>query len=193
MKFTDDFEKREFLAREALKELNIKYPKLFKNELFFTNDKYSSYDSFYFLTDDSGSIKKRVKIELKIRDKDFDEFLLEKKKLKSIRKDCRTYLNDDEYSILYINFTPTQTILWDITDINEDNTSKLLANKATSVNRIDKENKDVIMLSPDDGIKLRYILNERELIDNYKKRKNKVLTKSQKILKGINWWGRLLF
>ena len=187
MKFTDDFEKREFLAREALKELNIKYPKLFKNELFFTNDKYSSYDSFYFLTDDSGSIKKRVKIELKIRDKDFDEFLLEKKKLKSIRKDCRVYLNDDEYSILYINFTPTQTILWDVSDINEDDSSKLMANKATSVNRIDKENKDVIMLSPDDGIKLKYVLNERELIDNYKKNKNKVLTKSQKILKGINW------
>lgn len=187
MKFTDDFEKREFLAREALKELDIKYPKLFKNELFFTNDKYSSYDAFYFITDGNGSIKKRVKIELKIRDKDFDEFILEKKKLKSIRKECGGYLNDGEYSILYINFTPTQTILWDITDINEDNTSKLMANKATSVNRIDKENKDVIMLSPDDGIKLKFILNERELIDNYQRRKNKVMTKSQKILKGINW------
>lgn len=187
MKFTDDFEKREFLAREALKELNIKYPKLFKNELFFTNEKYSSYDSFYFRTDDNGSIIKRVKIELKIRDRDFDEFILEKKKLKSIRKECGAYLNDNEYSILYINFTPTQTILWDVSDINEDDSSKLVANKATSVNRIDKISKDVIMLSPDDGIKLKYILNERELIDNYKKKRIKVMTKSQKILKGINW------
>lgn len=169
MTFTNDFEKREYLGREALRELKVLYPNLFKYDLHFTTDTYAAYDAFYHIIDsDTHSITKRVLIEIKIRDRHFPEYILETKKLnslKKIRKDLG--FNEDEMSILYINFCPNETIIWNIDKINNDIKTNEY-NKATSVSREDKVSKDVIMLQPTEGKQLDYILDETKILNKTK-------------------------
>ena len=184
MRFESDFEKREWLGREALKQVKQFYPNLFKYELNFTTGKYDDYDAFYFIIDtDTQKIKKRVWIEIKIRDTEYDEYILEKKKLKQlIKKKDDLHLSKGEYIFLYVNFTPKETIIWNITNINPNNTKTLKANKETSVSRNYKINKEIIYLKPEEGLRLQYILNEKHLLSNYddyllKKVKEKIKTK----------------
>lgn len=169
MNFTNEFEKREYLGREALKELKKIYPNLFKYDIHFTTDTYASYDAFYHIIDsETHSIKKRVLIEIKIRDREFPEYILETKKLnslKKIRKDLG--FNEDEMSILYINFCPNETIIWNIDKINNDIVTNEY-NKATSISRTNKINKDVIMLKPSEGKQLNYILDEKLILSKTK-------------------------
>jgi hypothetical protein len=187
MYFESDYDKREFLGREALIELKNKYPKIFPFPIFFATDKFSPYDACFIKTDDHGTILQRVKIEIKIRDRVFPDYILEPRKLKSIRKNC-DYLNDDEVTILYLNFTPENTIIWNITDMDSQDSTKLMANKATSDSRTNKVNKDVIMLNPEDGIRLNYIIDPEKIIREHKSKelkKKEVKTKLKN--KGINW------
>lgn len=169
MKFTNDFEKREFLGREALRELKQLYPNLLKYDLHFTTDTYAAYDCFYHIIDsNTHSITKRVLIEIKIRDRQFPEYILETKKLnslKKIRKDLG--FNEKEMSILYINFCPNETIIWNIDNINNDIKTNEY-NKATSTSRTEKINKDVIMLQPSEGKQLNYILDENKILNKTK-------------------------
>lgn len=169
MKFTNDFEKKEFLGREALKELQKLYPNLFKYELHFTTDTYAAYDVFYHIIDsETHSIKKRVLIEIKIRDREFPEYIIETKKLNSLKKIRKDLcFNEDEMSILYINFCPNETIIWNIDKINNDIVTNEY-NKATSVSRTHKINKDVIMLKPSEGKQLDYVLNEYKILNKTK-------------------------
>lgn len=169
MKFTNDFEKREFLGREALRELKVLYPNLFKYDLHFTTDTYAAYDAFYHIIDsNTHSITKRVLIEIKIRDRQFPEYILETKKLnslKKIRKDLG--FNEKEMSILYINFCPNETIIWNIDKINNDIKTNEY-NKATAFSRKDKISKDVIELKPSEGKQINYILNENKILNKTK-------------------------
>jgi hypothetical protein len=169
MMFTNEYERREWFAREALKDMKRKYPNFLKWELIFTTDKYYEYDVFYFVLDlDSQSIKKRVWIELKIRDTSFDSYILEGKKLKSlIKKRENLMLSKDDVTFLYINFTPDGTIVWKLDDDMLESTEKLVANRRTADSRQDKINKDVIYLDPKDGKFFDYVICERSLSDNW--------------------------
>ena len=145
--------------------MNEKY-KLFNGDIQFTTDTYSAYDAFYFIIDDvTHNIKKRVYIELKIRNRVFDSYLLESKKMNSllkIRKDM--YFTEDEATILYINFCPNETIIYNIDKVKNLPTEKLIANKCTVNSKTDKIEKTVIMLKPTDGKQIEYIINENEII-----------------------------
>jgi hypothetical protein len=187
MIFTNDFEKREFIGRESLKELQKLYSNLFKYPLHFTTDTYSAYDAFYHIIDtETHSIKKRVLIEIKIRDRQFPEYIIETKKLNSlekIRKDLG--FTKDEMSILYINFCPNETIVWDIDKINND-VKTLVANKATSISRNEKINKSVIYLQPIEGKRLNYIYNENSILMKSIIDEKLSITKNE-IIKGLNF------
>jgi hypothetical protein len=167
-RFIDDFEKREWLGREALKEVKEMYPQYFKYELQFTTDKYDDYDAYYFVIDkDTFSITKRVIIEIKIRDTSFDEYILEEKKYKALLKKRESMgFSKDEMSILYINFTPDNTIVWDLDKI-DFNKEKLVANKATSDSRSNKINKSITYLNPSMGKVIKYSLNEGLLLKKW--------------------------
>ena len=172
IKFLDDFEKNEWLGREALKEIKQLYPNYFKYELHFTLGKYDDYDSFYFIIDENQQIVKRVWIEIKVRNRDFDNYILEKKKLKQlIKKRKDMFFKNEEVSFLYISFTPSDTIIWDITNIDPDKTEKMVMNKTTCESTTNKINKDIILLDPKDGKILNYRINENLLMlkydDNY--------------------------
>ena len=169
MRFTNDFEKREWFGRQALKELQKKYPDTLKYPLTFSEETYSEYDCRYFVIDEeTQSIKRRVWIEIKIRDNNYDEYILEEKKLRSlIRKRDNLLLNKDEVQFLYVNFTPDATLIWKIDDDMLNNSECLVANKATSTSRTNKVNKKVIYLNETTAKRFNYILNEVSLMDNY--------------------------
>lgn len=186
MKFVDDFEKREWLGREALKEVQELYPGHFKYEFQFTTGKYDGYDAFYFIIDkDTLKIKKRVLIEIKIRDTSFEEYILEQKKYNKLLKLRESlFFTKEEMSILYINFTPGNTIIWNLDQIVFKK-EKLVANKETSVSRKNKISKTITYLKPSDGKVLEYILNERHLIA--KSKIEKVIEVVKKEIKGLNF------
>lgn len=187
MNFLNDFEKREFLGRKALLELQDKYPNILKYKIEFTTDTYATYDAFYHIIDiETHSIKKRVLIEIKIRDRSFPEYILETKKLNSLKK-IRTDLgfNENEMSILYINFCPNETIIWNIDKIN-NNIIVSEYNKATSTSRTNKINKSVIMLLPSEGKQLDYILDEKKIFMNNVIDK-KISSLKKDIIQGLNF------
>jgi len=170
MRFTDDYEKREWLGREALKELQEIYPEYFKYDLRFTTEKYADYDAFYFIIDeDTQKLRKRVWIEIKIRDTNYDEYVLEYKKLNQlIKKRDELFLTEDDVIFLYLNYTPNETIIWNISKIKEEGEVKSkVMNKATSTSRKDKMNKKIYYLKPSDGKRLDYVLNEKHLLRKY--------------------------
>lgn len=169
MRFTNEFERREWFGREALKELKRIYPEVFKWDITFTTEPYYEYDAYYFQLDaETQSIVKRFWIEIKIRDAEYDDFILEKKKLKSlIKKRDNLSLGSDDVTFLYINFTPQRTIIWKLKDELLNEVENLVANKATADSRTNKINKEVIYLNPKSGKVFNYILNEKHLESSY--------------------------
>jgi len=166
--FKTEYEKREELGRLALKELEQEH-NIFKNPLLFCPDQYGAYDAYYFKIDNSTqSITKRVWIEIKIRDRIFPNYILEKKKwnrLEQKRKDLG--LNKDEVTYLYLNFTPNSTYMWNITDFDKFIIEKMAMNKATSESRTDKIDKDITLLEPKSAYTIDYIYNEHNIMKKY--------------------------
>jgi hypothetical protein len=161
-KFNDDFERREWFGREGLKQLKDKYPNIFKWDLNFTTGKYDDYDAYWFIIDENQSIKKRVWVEIKWRDRSFDDYILEVKKLNQLKKlRDSMFLSKDDVTFIYINFTPNGTFMWDITNM-EDSGETLVANKATSDSRQNKINKKIIYLP--EGKRFDYVINETQII-----------------------------
>jgi hypothetical protein len=186
-RFIDDYEKREFIGRESLLELQELNPKSFKYEFHFTTEKYAVYDAHYFSIDnETQNIKKRIWIEIKVRTQEYDGYVLEKKKLKSmIDLRDKLYLNKDEVSFLYICFLPTKTLIWNITNIDLNDTTELKANKSTSNNRTDKIDKDVIMLNEKDARCFNFVADERRVMKRYSEKY--LLPKIEKKKQDLLW------
>lgn len=167
--FIDDYEKREWLGRQALKELRSLYPDTFKYNIEFTSGKYDDYDAFYFILDKDNKLSKYVWIEIKVRKGTFTSYFLEKEKLDRMEAQReRLYLNKDEVIFLYLNFCPEGTYCWNITNIDDGIWEKRLMNVSTSRNSKDKEMKEIKYLEPVKSKQFDYILNEKQLLRNYK-------------------------
>lgn len=193
-RFVDDHERREFIGRESLLELQQLYPDIFKYEIHQHPDKYSVYDCFYFTEDkDTHSIKKRVWIEIKTRDKDFDGYFLEMKKLKDLIKARNDmYFTKDEVTFLYLNFTPTKTLIWNITDIDPDEVEvrEIDCNKNTCNSRKDKVRKDQIVLKEEDAKSFKFIADEKRVFRKWAEKYllPKIIKKQEDLL-----WNFLLY
>jgi hypothetical protein len=182
MNFQNNFQKDEYYARQGLLILQELYPNTFKYKIEFTQGEYDPYDGMFFIIDtNTQSIVKRVWIELKIRKTAYDSYLLETKKMNSLiklRKDM--FFTEDEVTLLYINFTPEETIIYNLDKVKNLPTEKKVMNKCTVISRTNKIEKSVIMLRKEDGKVLNYILNENQ-IDNRNKVNNIVDTKSKEM------------
>lgn len=162
MKKNLTFEQREEIARAALLELQELYPYIFKYNISFTIDKFARYDAYYMvLNDETQSIKKRVWIELKIRDTSYLDYILEDKKYQDILNEMNNMgFSNDDVDILYLNYTPDGTYIWKINNIDKKyQVEDKLMNKCTTISRNNKSNKKVYMLETKDAKKLNYIID----------------------------------
>lgn len=169
MQNNNDYNFREWLGRTAFKDLQLKglLPK--KWELKFTADYYSYYDSYFQLGN------KNVFVEIKVRDKTYGDYVLERNKCKNLNSVyTNLYLRQDEVKFLYVNFCVEGTYLWDI-DNYVFNYDKIKwgnkeMNKATSSSRTDKVDKSCVMLKPSDGKTIDYKINKNQLIKEEEER-----------------------
>ena len=185
MLFIDDYEKREWLGRQALKELKSLYPDTFKYNIEFTTGKYDDYDAFYIILDKDNKLSKYVWIEIKVRQTTYTDYFLEKEKLDRMEAQReRLYLKKDEVIFLYLNFCPEGTYCWNISNIDDNKWEKRLINVSTSKNRSDKEMKSVKYLKPEDSKRFDYILNEKHFENNYKT--EYLLPKVEEKIKRVN-------
>ena len=134
-----------------------------------------------------GSVKQRFYIELKNRmlSPDIlemcknDGYILEKKKYDSLVKAKL----DPETRLIYINFTPEKTIIWDLDKTDMDWTKKKM-NKATMASRNNKVSKSVTLLKEEKGKHYEYIFNEddyqRDIKKQLLKKENKVIGKKDR-------------
>lgn len=109
----------------------------------------------------NGSIERRYIIEVKVREKHWQELILETKKFRDLKKK----IFDDKAQILYINITPVATYIFNLTKLEKQNKlvrNTLMANKATMASREDKVNKGVYFLNVDDALKLEWTFDENE-------------------------------
>lgn len=185
--FEDKFAEREFYGRQALKELQNDYPEKFRFEIFENNDKYAHYDAYYFVLDhNTQSIKKRVWVEIKIRDRVFPDYFLEVKKWNNLEKERNALgLNKDEVVYLYLNFTPEGVYMWNISDIDKYEKEKRLMNKATSTDRNNKIDKEIVNLKTNDAYKFDYYLNKDLILKRYTDKLLLDITKQQIKKKGL--------
>ncbi len=168
----DDYQMREWLGRTALKDLQLKglFPKKF--DITYTGDYYCVYDAYT-----KGDNDKSILIEIKVRDNQYDNYILEYNKCRDLCAIAKTnlYLKENEITFLYICFCPEACYIWNINhyvfnydQIEWDNDKKF--NKSTCKSRDDKINKDHIMLETSNSKKINYKICKNRLIEEEKLR-----------------------
>jgi len=168
MLFTNDFEKKAFIERAAFKSLLSLYNVFPGYEIMYTPvEGKQCYDVMLYKLND-GIMCDRVFIEIKVRDVVYSDYFLETKKINSIKKMCDDlFLTEDEYKILYMNFTPQGTYIWNCNIIKDIKITKQLMNKATSNNTTDKVLKSKYDLPTDKARKYNYTWDEQQLKKHY--------------------------
>ena len=136
----------EIRGRKAFSELLYNYsPEVKVN---FTEDRWCNYDAYWTALNDNG-VKKHYIVEIKIRNKNYDSYILEHKKVVGMRKEATKDLGVklEDCVFLYVNFTPHWTYMWNITNVERtcDSTISRI-NKCTSKSRSNKVEKDVYFL-----------------------------------------------
>lgn len=190
MEFKNDFERREWIGRQALRELKRDNLNIFKYDIIYEPDPYSVYDASFINYDyESHSIRSRNFIEIKIRDRIFPDYVLEKKKVNSLHKKMNELgLSPLDYKLWYLNFCPEGTYLWEITDVwPTDCTDSRYMNVATANSRDNKELKYYKGMLPEQSKSFDYIIDPDSLIEEEKMRRQlpKIEKKIQQ--KGLNW------
>lgn len=171
--FKSDVHRYAFIERCAWKEFNDSY-KIFDNynKIVTPYDGNDSYDVFLYKIDNEGRMYNRIFLEIKVRNKNYNEWFFETKKYNAILNMCKKelYLKDDEYKILYLNFTEIGTLIWD-TDIIYENDMKVstqMMNTTTFKSRIDKTLKSKYDMPTDKAKHYKYIWDESHLEKHYK-------------------------
>ena len=161
MIFNNFIEEREFYGREALKDI-------MKRGLFQNNPiKFTEYNCVY---DAIIFDKKIILVEIKIRDRIFDEYFLEYKKCKLILKEIKkTKLTKENIDIIYINFLKDQTVIWNINNFIYNDVPYEIKpmNESTFISRTNKVDKKVYLLNPYDGKQIDYKLDKEYLKNKY--------------------------
>lgn len=185
MFFTSTIQEAAFKERIALNNLEVLYNP-FPNEVYFKTitrfDGNDFYDALY-QKHKEGTTEKRYYIEIKIRDKVFPDYFIEPKKIKDIEGVALQNLSKCEFEILYLNFTPEGTFLWNATNLINNNKYKLekkWANKCTMKSRTDKIEKDFWAFEKGDAKFFNYIWDDNQMkphLNNYFQPKNEIQKK----------------
>lgn len=169
--FADNYERREFIGFHSLLDLQKLHPDTFRFEIK-PMPQGKAFDAYYFITDgESMSIKKRVFIEIKIRDSVYPDYYLQKKKWDNIEKYRKSvYVGKEEVLYLYINFTPEGTFIWNITEMDPKKLEWQEMNEYTETSRTEKVKKQVWRMEKSEAKKFDYIINERRILSNWEQK-----------------------
>lgn len=96
------------------------------------------YDAFLYIYNEKNELIKRLIVEVKVRSSEYDSYFLEDMKLTSLRKIQKYYSN---FEIWYVNFNPTNTIIYPLDYISLPEPEMRYMNKATYKSRTDKTEK----------------------------------------------------
>ncbi len=121
----------------------------------------------------TGTIISYHLIEAKCRMKDFDELILEKTKFNALKKEknkkdkyLKSQWSDKIVGMIYIQFTPSGSYLFDLLSLYENNLlptlTKMNMNKVTIASTTDKVEKQIYLLNKELGSKYGWIYNEQE-------------------------------
>lgn len=161
--FVNDIEKSAYFERLAFNAFIDKFGlwKADNYDIYITDiSSTSPYDVIITKKDDNGKDIGRLIIEIKIRDKEYSSWVYEGKKHNSLTKIKN--IDPDYNKIIYINFTPTGTIVWDIDKIiDKYKLERMEMNRVTSHSRSDKVDKRIYLLKEEDGKKWNYIWDEK--------------------------------
>jgi len=158
MKFDqmNNFQKLEAISTEAVRQL------LPDSNVQFT-DEFENYDAFI---DKVVNGQRRIAwIETKVRNAEYDDYILEARKLKLL-KQKRAAAEKElgvKINLFYLNFTPKATYIWNLDRIKVPK-STAYAGRYTAVNSA-KEEKDVYYLPTKSATRVYdYVLNKEEII-----------------------------
>lgn len=188
-RFKNDFEKASFFERCAFKNLRKLYdlfPEYNYWETEINEDK--PYD-IGLMKVVEGVIVDKIIIEIKIRNMIFEEYILEPKKVTNIKRYCKNHmcLDEGEYKIYFVNFTPNGTYIWNTNIIDKLEIKVLNCNKDTMVENIKKVNKKVYYLPTEKAKFFEYKWDESQAIPYYKGHNDNIIVKEVKKRGGLDW------
>lgn len=151
------------------------------------------YDAMVLVKDKlTGESIKWIMLEAKVRSTEFDNWFLELKKLNTLKRD-RKYKIEKEYinlpiQIMYINFTPNKTLLWNLSKLEKDKSLGELVrremNEVTVQSTTKKTKKQVYLLEEDMGIVFDFKYNAENHIEELKE---EIVIKEKQIT-GLGTW-----
>jgi len=189
MNFKDQFQRAAFIERAAYKNLKKLYNIFSEYSEYITPyDGYSPYDICLHKYND-GLIKKTIFIEIKVRTETWDTYFLETKKYTSIKRlaEDELYLKPEDYKILYLNFTPTSTLLFDTDIIKELEVKSTEMNIATMSSRTKKKSKTIWELPVEKAKSFKYIWSEDQLKAHTDEYFNTVVKEQIQKKGGLDW------
>lgn len=143
--FADNYEAASYKEREIFEDFLTKENPFPEHYYIYISPYYTSnrFDVMLYSVKDN-MIDRRLFIEIKVRDKVWPDYILEKKKYDDLIKIASKYKNS---SVFYMNFTPDGTYIWNTKIVKNLNTTTSLMNKST-MNSDYKIDKDVWYLDP---------------------------------------------
>jgi hypothetical protein len=145
-KIAFDFTIQEKVGRLALKEL-ITANKRQNININFTYNRFAVYDAYWTFTDHFGKLINCI-AEIKVRHKVFDSYIIEKRKIIALHKKRDELISQGKNVVIYyFNFTPKQTLLWNVTDFDTTASATKKEFNSLSKNRMQKVEKEVYNLS----------------------------------------------
>lgn len=151
------------------------------------------YDAMVLVKDKlTGEAIKWILLEAKVRSTEFDNWFLELKKLNTLKRE-RRFKIEKEYitlpiQIMYINFTPNKTVLWNLSKLEKNNNLGELIrremNAVTVQSTANKTMKQVYLLEEDRGIIFDYKYNAENHIEDIKQ---EIVIKEKQVTGLGNW------
>ena len=151
------------------------------------------YDAMVLVKDKlTGESIKWILLEAKVRSTEFDNWFLELKKLNTLKRERRFKIEKEYISlpiqIMYINFTPNKTVLWNLSRLEKDNNLGELVRKemnaVTVQSTTTKTKKQVYLLEEDKGLIFDFKYNAENHIEELKQ---EIVIKEKQITGLGNW------
>jgi hypothetical protein len=155
----------ELIGRKAFEQLMAKYRPDSKLKIRYTDARFSPYDAAWDYVTNDGK-KRTVLVEIKVRHDTYSNYILEHKKFLGMDKIAfATKQFRKDVTLLYVNFCPEATYIWDISKANEKHTlaSMWATVKNQRTNRYEDVEKQVYNLPTSEAHKYKFIIDKQAI------------------------------